>query len=98
MLPPFCVSIPRTDVPLETIIGVQIRKKEANTRKQSPRPQHTPTDPSVPTARILSDEYTQSELRSKDADEYPSPKDKDKDEGRVVSESLAPTHCATVCP
>ncbi len=34
MLPPFCVSIPRTDVPLETIIGVQNKKKgEANARK-----------------------------------------------------------------
>lgn len=32
MLPPFSVSIPRTDVPLETIIGVQ-RKKESQTRK-----------------------------------------------------------------
>ncbi|KAF7494403.1 Diacylglycerol kinase theta [Sarcoptes scabiei] len=30
MLPPFGVSIPRTDVPLETIIGVQ-RKKESQT-------------------------------------------------------------------
>ncbi len=33
MLPPFCISIPRTDVPLETIIGVQNRKKETNSRK-----------------------------------------------------------------
>lgn len=27
MLPPYCVSIPRTDVPLETILGFQLKKK-----------------------------------------------------------------------
>lgn len=63
MLPPFCVSIPRTDVPLETIIGVR-KNKEANT------------------PRIYSDEYP-SEYRNKDADDYPSPKDKDKDEETI---------------
>ena len=26
MLPPYCVSIPRTDVPMETIIGAQNRQ------------------------------------------------------------------------
>lgn len=28
MLPPSSVSIPRTDVPLETIIGVEIKKRD----------------------------------------------------------------------
>lgn len=28
MLPPYCVSIPRTDVPLETIMGVQSKKNK----------------------------------------------------------------------
>lgn len=36
MLPPYCVSIPRTDVPLETIIGAQNKKKgESVARKFS---------------------------------------------------------------
>lgn len=29
MLPPYCVSIPRTDVPLETILGFQLKKNTA---------------------------------------------------------------------
>uniref|UniRef100_T1JKZ6 Diacylglycerol kinase n=1 Tax=Strigamia maritima TaxID=126957 RepID=T1JKZ6_STRMM len=29
MLPPSCVSIPRTEVPMETLIGVQMRRKDA---------------------------------------------------------------------
>lgn len=34
MLPPSCVSIPRTDVPLETIMGVQGRRcKDTVNRK-----------------------------------------------------------------
>lgn len=32
MLPPYCVSIPRTDVPLETILGFQLRKNLATSR------------------------------------------------------------------
>ena len=35
-------------------------------------------------ARILADEYTQSELRNKEVDEYASPKDRDKDEGQFA--------------
>lgn len=35
-------------------------------------------------ARIYSDEYP-SEYRNKDADDYPSPKDKDKDEGMIIT-------------
>ncbi|RWS29494.1 diacylglycerol kinase theta-like protein [Leptotrombidium deliense] len=63
MLPPFCVSIPRTDVPLETIIGVQNKKK---------------TDSVSP--RSASEEFSGQDQSRKDVDEYPSPKDKDKDE------------------
>ncbi|RWS13942.1 diacylglycerol kinase theta-like protein [Dinothrombium tinctorium] len=64
MLPPYCVSIPRTDVPLETIIGVQNKRK---TESGSPR--------------SASEEFSaQDQSRQKDIDEYPSPKDKDKDE------------------
>lgn len=34
MLPPYCVSIPRTDVPLETILGFQLKRKDvSSTRK-----------------------------------------------------------------
>jgi len=32
-LPPHAVSIPRTEVPMESIIGVQVRRKEKATRK-----------------------------------------------------------------
>lgn len=31
-LPPHAVSIPRTEVPMESIIGVQVRRKEKTTR------------------------------------------------------------------
>lgn len=34
MLPPSSVSIPRTDVPLETIIGVEIKKRDAVAKMQ----------------------------------------------------------------
>ena len=64
MLPPYCVSIPRTDVPLETILGFQLKKKD-----------------STATVRSVSEEMSASEQQRKDAEEYPSPKDKDKDEG-----------------
>ncbi|XP_074599951.1 diacylglycerol kinase theta isoform X2 [Brevipalpus obovatus] len=67
MLPPYCVSIPRTDVPLETIIGAQNKKKgESVARKFT---------------RSSSEELSSSDQRTKsEAEEYPSPKDKDKDE------------------
>lgn len=55
MLPPYCVSIPRTDVPLETIIGVQNRKKGDNVaRKFSKCCPHCCTFcPIVPAALIV---------------------------------------------
>jgi len=34
-LPPHAVSIPRTEVPMEAIIGVQVRRKETLSRKFS---------------------------------------------------------------
>lgn len=34
MLPSSSVSIPRTDVPLETIIGVEIKKRDAMSKMQ----------------------------------------------------------------
>ncbi|KAL6449245.1 hypothetical protein ACFW04_000708 [Cataglyphis niger] len=36
-LPPHAVSIPRTEVPMEAIIGVQVRRKEVPTREYSCR-------------------------------------------------------------
>lgn len=36
-LPPHAVSIPRTEVPMEAIIGVQVRRKEALAREYSCR-------------------------------------------------------------
>lgn len=92
MLPPYCVSIPRTDgkhsqphfcrhlnervhdaslplslrsVPLETILGFQLKKKG---------------DAAVSSTRSASEEFPGPDHR--DADDYPSPKDKDKDEGK----------------
>lgn len=35
MLPPYCVSIPRTDVPLETILGFQLKKKDTSATSES---------------------------------------------------------------
>ena len=34
-LPPHAVSIPRTEVPMEAIIGVQVRRKETMSRKEN---------------------------------------------------------------
>ncbi|XP_064473132.1 diacylglycerol kinase theta-like isoform X2 [Ornithodoros turicata] len=70
MLPPVAVSIPRTDVPLETIIGVEMRRRETMARS---------TYPSI--ARSISEEFSSTgDLKSKEFDDYPSPKEKDKDE------------------
>ncbi|XP_077488161.1 diacylglycerol kinase theta isoform X2 [Amblyomma americanum] len=70
MLPPAAVSIPRTDVPLETIIGVEMRRRETLARA---------TYPSI--ARSISEEFSSTgDLKSKEFDDYPSPKEKDKDE------------------
>ncbi|GIX91879.1 hypothetical protein CDAR_511782 [Caerostris darwini] len=60
MLPPSSVSIPRTDVPLETIIGVEIKKRDV--------------------LKICIKEFSPGECRNKDIDDYPSPKEKDKDD------------------
>lgn len=32
----------------------------------------------------MSDDFTMNELRNKDADDYASPKDRDRDEGKVM--------------
>lgn len=37
-LPPHAVSIPRTEVPMEAIIGVQVRRKETLSRKSGFQP------------------------------------------------------------
>ncbi|XP_067138852.1 diacylglycerol kinase theta [Centruroides vittatus] len=69
MLPPSCVIIPRTDVPLETIIGVQSRRRETTSLS------------SHYVARSISEEFSStSDLKNKEFDDYPSPKEKDKDE------------------
>lgn len=84
MLPPFAVSIPRTDVPLETIIGVK-SKKESQTRKfskQNKKKWNFQNQFFFNSARIIPDETPEFDRRGdKDSDEFPSPKDKDKDEG-----------------
>ncbi|XP_049273174.1 diacylglycerol kinase theta isoform X2 [Rhipicephalus sanguineus] len=70
MLPPAAVSIPRTDVPLETIIGVEMRRRETLARA---------TYPSI--GKSISEEFSSTgDLKSKEFDDYPSPKEKDKDE------------------
>ncbi|XP_022245665.1 diacylglycerol kinase theta-like, partial [Limulus polyphemus] len=62
MLPPSCVSIPRTYVPLETIMGVQTKRRET----MSP-------------ARSISEEISSSgDMKNKEFDDYPSPKEKDR--------------------
>ncbi|GFT58750.1 diacylglycerol kinase theta [Nephila pilipes] len=65
MLPPSSVSIPRTDVPLETIIGVEIKKRDVL---------------KICITRSISEEFSPGECRNKDFDDYPSPKEKDKDD------------------
>jgi diacylglycerol kinase (ATP) len=62
MLPPFCISIPRTDVPLETIIGVQNRKKETN----SPRNASEECSSSSDTRSKDADEYPSPKDKDKD--------------------------------
>lgn len=48
MLPPYCVSIPRTDVPLETILGFQLKRKGESAVSGMHTPKntisHTPAD------------------------------------------------------
>ncbi|GBM10457.1 hypothetical protein AVEN_263366-1 [Araneus ventricosus] len=65
MLPPSSVSIPRTDVPLETIIGVEIKKRDVL---------------KICITRSISEEFSPGECRNKEFDDYPSPKEKDKED------------------
>lgn len=134
MLPPYCVSIPRTDVPLETILGFQLKRgklPDASAPRKSSLPFsrftfftfftfftlfsltfHSPhfsfsnlsplvdhyifhntcqnidfilffhSSSILSTARTASEDVAGgSDLKKSEVDEYPSPKDKDKDEG-----------------
>ncbi|XP_055935096.1 diacylglycerol kinase theta-like isoform X4 [Argiope bruennichi] len=74
MLPPACVSIPRTDVPLETIIGGQMKKRDTISR-ESPLYYHH--------SRSISEEFSSStDLKGKDYDES-SQKDKEEETVKV---------------
>ncbi|GIY29855.1 diacylglycerol kinase theta [Caerostris darwini] len=74
MLPPACVSIPRTDVPLETIIGGQVKKRDTISR-ESPLSYHH--------SRSISEEFSSSgDLKGKEYDES-SQKDKEEETIKV---------------
>ncbi|XP_076356051.1 diacylglycerol kinase theta-like isoform X1 [Tachypleus tridentatus] len=64
MLPPSCVSIPRTDVPLETIMGVQTRRKETFS----------------PARSVSEEFSSSGDMKNREFDDYPSPKEKDREE------------------
>ncbi|XP_051154846.1 diacylglycerol kinase theta isoform X5 [Leptopilina boulardi] len=55
-LPPHAISIPRTEVPMEAIIGVQVRRKENITREYS-------------CPRSISEEFSSGDSRYRDNDE-----------------------------
>ncbi|XP_015176651.1 PREDICTED: diacylglycerol kinase theta isoform X5 [Polistes dominula] len=55
-LPPHAVSIPRTEVPMEAIIGVQVRRKEVLAREYS-------------YPRSISEEFSSGDAKSRDNDE-----------------------------
>ncbi|XP_066993371.2 diacylglycerol kinase theta isoform X5 [Anabrus simplex] len=65
-LPPHAVSIPRTEVPMEAIIGVQVRRKETMSREYS-------------CPRSISEEFSSGETRYRDNDDYPHARDKSKE-------------------
>jgi hypothetical protein len=64
-LPPHAVSIPRTEVPMEAIIGVQVRRKETLSRKSSAK--LISTDTHSPRARLISSgaaKYSRRHMRT----------------------------------
>ncbi|XP_044743500.1 diacylglycerol kinase theta isoform X6 [Chrysoperla carnea] len=70
-LPPHAVSIPRTEVPMEAIIGVQVRRKDTMSREYS-------------CPRSISEEFTTGETRYRDNEDvilsqHVSRSDKQKD-------------------
>ncbi|XP_012276766.1 diacylglycerol kinase theta isoform X1 [Orussus abietinus] len=58
-LPPHAVSIPRTEVPMEAIIGVQVRRKEVLAREYS-------------CPRSISEEFSSNDTRYRDAADEPA--------------------------
>ncbi|KAK4881601.1 hypothetical protein RN001_004920 [Aquatica leii] len=73
-LPPHAISIPRTEVPMEAIIGVQVRRKET----LSPR-SISEEFSSGDTGRYKEEEYTQAHGGSRDRDKQNKERD-DRDE------------------
>ncbi|XP_023721658.1 diacylglycerol kinase theta isoform X7 [Cryptotermes secundus] len=65
-LPPHAVSIPRTEVPMEAIIGVQVRRRETMSREYS-------------CPRSISEEFSSGDTRYRDNDDYPHTREKGKE-------------------
>ncbi|XP_055935078.1 diacylglycerol kinase theta-like isoform X2 [Argiope bruennichi] len=96
MLPPACVSIPRTDVPLETIIGGQMKKRDTISRlpdnenylNQGSRRECITCSEQIKKiimllSRSISEEFSSStDLKGKDYDES-SQKDKEEETVKV---------------
>jgi hypothetical protein len=57
-LPPHAVSIPRTEVPMEAIIGVQVRRKETLSRKSDGKLNSTDTIGQLGNRKLLSSTFS----------------------------------------
>ncbi|XP_014252764.1 diacylglycerol kinase theta isoform X1 [Cimex lectularius] len=68
-LPPHAVSIPRTEVPMEAIIGVQVRRKEAMSHE-------------LLIARSISEEFSSGDSRYQDNEECVHPRERKEKEDR----------------
>ncbi|KAF5277357.1 hypothetical protein FQA39_LY06170 [Lamprigera yunnana] len=78
-LPPHSISIPRTEVPMEAIIGVQVRRKETLSREYSCPRSISEEFSSGDTGRYREEEYTQTHGGGKDRDKQNKERD-DRDE------------------
>ncbi|KAH0817939.1 hypothetical protein GEV33_004852 [Tenebrio molitor] len=82
-LPPHAVSIPRTEVPMEAIIGVQVRRKDTLSREYSCPRSISEEFSSGDAGRYReSEDYSQSHTPGRDSRQDKTNKDKeDRDEG-----------------
>ncbi|XP_031357921.1 diacylglycerol kinase theta isoform X3 [Photinus pyralis] len=78
-LPPHAISIPRTEVPMEAIIGVQVRRKETLSREYSCPRSISEEFSSGDTGRYKDEEFAQAHAGGRDRDKQNKERD-DRDE------------------
>ncbi|RZC31921.1 diacylglycerol kinase theta, partial [Asbolus verrucosus] len=84
-LPPHAVSIPRTEVPMEAIIGVQVRRKDTLSREYSCPRSISEEFSSGDAGRYReSEEYTQSHTPGRDSRQDKTNKDKEDRDEEVI--------------